>query len=182
MLEKVRYADYEKKVDIESYTDGYAYDYYSNCYLMSVLGHDSSVKAITSALVSGERVEILSDPCVHLSKSYVDRFRILSTKLSNGLLHQIALTESFFRSSNKGSELLYIDREEHAPSIVYESIKKRYSIPLIPEWSEWLYRKLGQQGGLEELSGTTKVLKLTADEDEISSLVSEGIKNRKINF
>ena len=182
MLEKVRYTDYAKEVDIESYTDGYAYDEYSNCYLMSVLGHDSSVKAITSALVSGRGVEILSDPSIELSKSYVDKYRILSSKLGNSLLHQIALADSFFGSSDNGHKLLYIDKEKNIPRTVYESIRKRYSVPLIPEWSDWLYKKIKEADGLEELSGTIKVLKLTADEDEISSLVSEGIKNREIVF
>ncbi len=182
MLEKVKYANYEKGIDIESYTDGYAYDEYSSCYLMSVLGHDSSVKAITAALVSGGSIEVLADSSIDLSKSYVDKYRILSSKLGNGLLHQIALADSFLGSSDNGHKLLYIDREENAPRIVYESIKKKYSVPLIPEWSLWLYKKLGRENHLDELSGTRKVIKLTVSEEELDSIISEGIKNSKIVF
>lgn len=165
----------------KAYTDGYAYDEYSNFYLISVLGHDSSVKAITSALVSGARVEIISTPSINLSKNYFEKYKILSTKLGSGLLHQIVLADSFFNFNN-GYRLLYINRKEHAPQIVYENIRKRYSVPLILEWATWLYKKIKETGGLEELLDPIKVLKLTINEDEISALVSDGIKNREIVF
>ena len=49
---------------MDAFTDGYAYDDYSCLYLLSVAGRDSNVKAITSALVSGRAVDILSDETI----------------------------------------------------------------------------------------------------------------------
>jgi NADH:ubiquinone oxidoreductase subunit len=150
--------------------------------LMSVGGYEAKVKAITSALVSGREIEILGENSLYLSQDYSHRYRILSTKLGSGLLHQIVLADGFFRSSDRGNNLLYIDKKERAPEIVYNTIKSNYSIPLIPEWSGWLYRRIKQEDCLEELSGTRKVIRLSVTEEELDSFVSEGIKNGEIGF
>lgn len=182
MLEKVRYTDHWKGVDVEAYTDGYAYDGYSYLYLMSVGGYEARVKAITSALVSGREIDIIGQNPLALSQDFTQKYRILSTKLESGLLHQVVLAEGFLKSSDKGSKLLYIDKEEHAPEIVYNSIKKNYSVPLILEWSGWLYKKIKQEDCLEELSGTRKVIRLSVSEEELDSFVSEGMKSGEIDF
>jgi len=182
VLEKVRYSDYWKEVDVEAYTDGYAYDQYFYLYLMSVGGYEARVKAITSALVSGREIEITGKNPLHLSQDFSQKYRILSTKLRNGLLHQVVLADSFFRSSDKGSKLLYIDNQKHASEMVYNAIKRNYSVPLIPEWSKWLYKKMKQENCLEELSGTKKVVRLSVSEEELDSFISEGIKNGEIDF
>jgi len=81
-----------------------------------------------------------------------------------------------------GTKLLYIHKDELAPLIVYDTVKKGCSVPLIPEWSQWLYRRMKEENGIEELSGTAKVLKLTFGEEELDSMVSEGIRNGEIDF
>ncbi|MFA5032778.1 MAG: hypothetical protein WC614_07145 [bacterium] len=181
MIEKVRYSDDEKRISVEAFTDGYAYDQYSRLYLLSVAGYDSSVRAITSAFLSWKSVDILTEKPISLSKGYAEKYRVLSTKVGNGLLHQIVLADNFFNSS-RGDKLLYIDNEKQTPEIIYNSIKKSYSVPLIPEWSLWLYRRLAQENCLEELRGTKKVIRLNADEEKLDSIVSEGVKNNEISF
>ena len=81
-----------------------------------------------------------------------------------------------------GTKLLYIHKDELAPLIVYDTIKRGCSVPLIPEWSQWLYRKMKEGNVIEELSGTVKVMKLAFDEEELDSMVSEGIRNGEIDF
>jgi hypothetical protein len=182
VLERVRYADHWKETDVEAYTDGYAYDQYSHLYLMSVGGYEAWVKAITSALVSGKEIEIAGEHPLNLWSSFSHKYRILSTKLVSGLLHQMVLAEPFFKSSRGADKLIYVDDQSHAPQIVFNTIKKNYAVPLIPEWSEWLYQKIKEEDGLEELSGTTKVIRLSVSEEELDSFVSEGIKNSDIEF
>ena len=182
MLERVRYTDYYTGIDVQAFTDGYAYDEYSSLYLLSVAGHDSSVKAITSALVSGRRIEILSEDVINVGTEFGQKYRILNTKLPSALLHQIVATEGFFKSSDNRCKLLYIDKEEDIPRVLYEVIKNGYPIPLIPEWSEWLYEKIKEENGSEELSGTKKVLKLDLDEEYLDSMISEGVKSGEIVF
>lgn len=182
MLEKVRYFDYQKEVDVEAFTDGYAYDRYSHLYLMSVAGYEARVKAITSALVTGREIQVIREDTFLLSQDWSQRYRILSTKLDNNLLHQLVLADCFLKSSNNGNKLLYIDNEENAPELVYNTIKTAYPVPLIPEWSEWLYRKVMQENRLEELSGTRKVVRLSVSEQELDNFISEGIRNGEIEF
>ena len=182
MLEKVRYSDSWKELDVEAYTDGYAYDRYSHLYLMSVAGYEARVKAITSALVTGREIQIIGQDNTSACQDFSQRYRILSTRLGNNLLHQIVLADVFFRSSNGGDKLLYIDKEDRAPELVYDTIKRYYSVPLIPEWSEWLYRKIQQENCLEELSGSRRVLRLSVKEEQLDTFISEGIKNAEIEF
>ena len=182
VLEKVRYSDNWKEVDVEAYTDGYAYDQYSYLYLMSVGGYEARVKAITSALVSGKEIRIVGENPLSLWHSFSEKYKILGSRLGSGLIHQIVLADAFFKSSDKGDKLLYVDKEEDAPEMVYNSIKRNYSVPLIPQWSRWLYEKIKQENCLEELSGTKKVIRLSVSEEELDSFISEGIKNGEIEF
>jgi predicted RecB family endonuclease len=182
VLEKVKYSDNWKEVDVEAYTDGYAYDQYSHLYFMSVGGYEARVKAITSALVSGREIRILGENPLSLWHSFSEKYKILGSKLGIGLIHQIVLADAFFKSSDKGDKLLYVDKDEDAPEIVYNSIKRNYSVPLIPQWSQWLYEKIKQENGLEELSGTKKVIRLFVSEEELDSFISEGIKSGEIEF
>ena len=182
MLERVRYTDYYSDIDVEAFTDGYAYDEYSSLYLLSVAGRDSNVKAITSALVSGRRIEIISRDVINVGTEFGQKYRILSTKLPNALLHQIVAAEGFFKPSDNRCKLLYIDEEEGTPRVLYEAVKNSYPVPLIAEWSEWLYEKIRKEDGLEKLSGTKKVLKLEIDEEYLDSIISEGVKSGEIVF
>jgi hypothetical protein len=181
MLEKVRYWDYNKKSVIDAYTDGYAYDAYSHLYLISVVGHDSSVKAITSALLIGKYITILSRPPCRVRRSFLENYRVLSTKLKSGFLHQIITTSSLFKSNGRKSSFLYIDKEQNIEQDVFKYIKENYATPLIPAWSGWLYKKLKEKN-IENLSGNKKLIRITADEEFLDSLVSEGIKNKEIDF
>jgi len=180
MLEKVKYTDYVRGIDVEAYTDGYAYGPYSNVYLLSLAGNDSSVKAISSAVVSGKIIDILSEEPVYLEKNFGQKYRILNNRLGSSLLHQLVLADSFFNL--EGDRLLYVGREEDAPQILYRAVRESCSVPMISEWSEWLYDRLKKEDGLEELRGTRKVLKLSIEERELESIVSEGVKSGEIRF
>jgi hypothetical protein len=181
MLEKVRFRDSGKGLDVEAYTDGYAYDEYSCLYLLSVGGHDSNVKAITSAVVSGRNVEILSKPAVELWASYGQRFRVLSARLPDAALHQIVAEDGFFRSAGIPENLLYVD-EQCPARLVYETIRSGYPVPLVPGWSDWLYQSLKRKGYLSELRGTRKVLRLSVSEETLDPMISEGVSSGEISF
>jgi hypothetical protein len=181
MLERVRLRDIEKGVDVEAFTDRYACDEYSCLYLLSVAGRDSNVKAITSAAVSGRIVEVLSEPAVEAWSSYGQRYRIMSARLPGSALHQVVAEEGFFRNAEKPQTLLCVGDGDPA-LLVYEAVRRAYPVPLVREWSGWLYRRLVQEGHVRELSGTRKVLKMTLGEELLDSLVSEGVKSGEISF
>ena len=181
MLEKVRFRDYDKGLDVEAFTDGYAYDDYSCPYLLSVGGRDSSVKAVTSALVSGRTVEILSDRVIELYKSYASKYRVLSSRLPGASLHQVVAEEGFFRSGDTPETLLYVENDNPA-RLVYEAVRNGYPVPVVPDWVDWLYGKLRTKGHVRELKGTLKVLRLSVNEGILDSLISDGIGSGEISF
>jgi hypothetical protein len=181
MLEKVRFRDYVKGVDVQAFTDGYAYDEHSRLYLLSVAGRDSSVKAITSAVVSGETVEILSDGVTELYPSYGTKYRILGGRLPGAALHQVVAGEGFFKTADRPESLLYAEDGDSA-RIVYEAVRRGYPVPVVPEWSDWLYRKLKGNGYVNEMKGNRKVLRLSVNEGLLDFLISEGIASGEISF
>ena len=181
MLEKVRFRDYDRGLDVEAYTNGYAYDEYSCPYLLSVGGRDSTVKAVTSALVGGRTVEIMSNRIIELNKSYDTRYRILSGRLPGSSLHQVVAEEGFFRSGDTPETLLYVENDNPA-QLVYEAVRGGYPVPVVPDWVDWLYGKLRTKGHVRELKGTLKVLRLSVNEGILDSLISEGVGNGEISF
>jgi hypothetical protein len=181
MLEKVRFRDYSNGIDVEAFTDGYSHDEYSYLYLLSVAGHDSNVKAITSALVSGRSIDIMSEPVIEAGTLYGQKYRIMSTRLPSTLLHQVVASEGFFRSSEGPANLLYVEKDDPA-RLVYEAVRSGYPVPVIPEWSDWLYKRLRQEGHVHELQGTKKVLTLTLDEETLDLLISDAVSNGEISF
>jgi len=182
MLEKVRYSDPYGGIGVEAFTDGYAYDDYLHLYLLSAAGRDSSVKAITSAVTSGRYVDILSDRVITVNKPYAESYRILSSKPASGFLHQVVLSDRFFNCEPLGNKLIYVPDGDDVAAAVYEAVRSNYAVPLIPEWSQWLYEKMAEQMALEQLSGNRRVLRLSADEELLDDLVSEGVRNGEITF
>jgi len=181
MLEKVRHYDHCRGIHIECHTDGYSYSEYNELYLLSVVGFDSAVKGITSAAVSGREIEILSDYVIIIYANRHENYRILSTKLPSGLLHQIVAVESFFTEEG-ASKIIYVAESQSVEEAVYHKLQQTYTVPAIPEWAGWLYQKLTENGLVEEFKGTIKVLQLKVHEKSLDELVSEGVKNKEIFF
>ena len=176
------YADPAAGVHVESLTDGYVHDDHWRVYMLSVAGHDSAVKAITAALVSGRSIDVVSDSTLTLMKPYGEHYRVLSSKLPSAFLHQMVVSERFFDAGEDGQRLIYIGDGEEADAILYEVVRSSYAVPLIPEWSRWLYGKLADVEALGELSGTRTVLTLDADEELLDELISEGVATGEIGF
>ena len=181
-MDKVRYVDYVNGQDVEVFTDGYAHDEYNTIYLLSVCGQDSEVKAITSALVSFKSVQIIHDDDeVNVDTGYNNKYKILTTKLECGQLHQILLSETFFNHES-GEKLIYVEEGTDIIKAVYNQIDKTFPVPLIPEWSEWLYHKIRECAAIEELKGNIRIIILRVTEKGLGELISEGVKSGEISF
>lgn len=182
MLEKIQMTDYAKNVHIEAYTDGYAYDEYEQIYLLSIVGHDSAVKGISAAVLNNRIFEILKgDDLMRASAPWHYRNRILSSRLPSGMLHQLVISELFF-SREHGSILIYVPEGERVEEIVFNTLKERFAVPALPEWSRWIFKRLKEEEALDELSGNVKVLRLNTSEQQLDEVISEGIRSDKISF
>jgi hypothetical protein len=181
MLVKIRHHDYHREIRIECYTDGYLYNDYEEFYLISVLGFDSAVKGITAAAVSFREVEIITEPPITLYGSRNEKYRILTAKLTSGLLHQIVCCESFFTEEGT-TKIIHIPYGMNIPQTIYKNIQHGYTIPAIPEWAEWLHQKIIENELLKQLRGNITAFQLCTHEKELDNLISEGIKNKEITI
>jgi NADH:ubiquinone oxidoreductase subunit len=180
MLVKIRYHDYHREIRIECYTDGYIYNDYDEFYLLSAVGFDSAVKGITAAAVSFREIEIITEPPITLYAGRNEKYRILSTKLTSGLLHQIVCCESFFTESD--TKIIHIPRGLNIPRTIYKNIQRGYTIPAIPEWAEWLHLRITENELLKELKGNMKAYELRTHENQLDMLISEGVRNKEITI
>ncbi len=182
MLERVRYRDLARGIDVHAFTDGYAYDDYGRVHLLSVAGRDSNVKAVTTALVSGFEVEVISGEWLALRKDYAEQYRVLSARLPSGLVHQLVLSHGFFERDGLPRRLVYAEDEDGIARLVYETVRGSYAVPLIPEWSDWLCERMRREDMLRQLSGTRTVVEISADEERLDELISAGVMNGEIRF
>lgn len=181
-MDTIRYMDYERGLSVEAYCDAYVYDEYRTIYLLSVCGQDSAVKAITSALVSFKSVEICNkNNVVTVDTGYNNNYKILTTKLECGQLHQLLLIETFFNNESE-EKLIYVEEGTDIIKTVYNQINRTYPVPLIPKWSEWLYHKIRECEAIEALKGNIRIIKLRVTEKELDELISNGIRSGEINF
>ena len=191
MPDRIIYQDLENNISVNAFTDCYILDEYNYLYLVSIAGSDSSVKAISSAVIQGKDIEIIpsvkGSESINCKISYINNYKLLTSKLNNILLHQIVASESFFMNYNSASRLLFVSKNNNSNASnvedkIYDIIKSSYSTPVISEWKTWLYNKLAENSCIEELNGNAKALKLNIDEDSLDNLISEGIKLNEISF
>ena len=182
MLEKVRYTDLKHYSSVEAFTGGYAYDDLHYAYLLSVGGRESSVKAVVSGLLAGYSVRVGPEGIVELERAPGSKYRVLGQRLPSGLMHEIVAAEEFFTPGRNGRKLLYLPEGRDAARAVYETIKRAYAVPMIPEWSDWLYEKLQEIYALRPLLGTVRVMDLKVDEELLDELISEGVKTGELSF
>jgi hypothetical protein len=182
MLERVRYLDEQKGIGVDAFTDGYAYDDYHRVYLLSAAGRESNVKAITSAVTCGQQVDIVGRQTVTVTKAYGEKYRVLGTRLPSGMIHQVMLSEGFLETAGANGKLIYVGEGQDVRTAVYEAVRTGFAVPLVPGWSEWLYDRLRESDAVTELAGTRRVVRLSASEDVLDELVSEGVRSGEIRF
>jgi hypothetical protein len=183
MIERISMDDYQKGIAITAYTDGYSYDEYNSLYLISILGHDSAVKAISAGIISQRDVTIEQEGTGRpYSALYGEKYRIMSARLDSGLLHQIVAVDELFSQGSNGRGLIYIGRNTDITTVIFTTIKTNLGTPLLPEWSEWLMGQLREEASLEFMQGSVPVVRLTLGEQELDSIISEGIKQQTIRF
>ncbi len=180
MLKKIRHDDSHRGIRIECYTDGYIYNEYDEFHLISVVGFDSAVKGITAAAVSFKEIEILTKPPLTLYASRSERYRILTVKLTSGLLHQIVACEGFFTQGE--NTIIHVPEGENTAQTIFRKIRQAHTIPAIPEWAEWLHRKITQRELLHELKGNIKACQLNTSEKQLDELISEGVRSKEIRI
>lgn len=142
--------------------------------LLSVVGPETSVKALTAGLRSSGKdqnridygAQVGNVHYIHLAKC-PDGYSIYRAKLDYGLWHVLCLAR----------------REGFLPVLTEETVgqllrRNPFTTPLLQEWIPWLYESMKKKGAIVELSQSgCQAGLLLADNDALDALVSEGLRN-----
>jgi len=170
---------------VEVFTDGYAYDQVTNwLHLISLVGNDSAVKAVSAAMIAHREITIHRDDAsaLELTACPYSKYRILSAKLDCGAVHQIVADDRFFRHDGPGSQLLVIPPDDDLATAVYQQVVSRIASPVIPEWAGWICSRLKQDEHLAELKGTVRAVEVDVDEPTLDKIISHGVAEGEISF
>ena len=180
-MHKISMFDHYKAIGIKAFTDGFSYDEYGYIYLVSILGPDSSVKGLSSAIVTLKDVTIDLDDDYEVSVCSMpgEKYRILSARLDCGLLHQIVVMESILKAGNR---TIYIGDKSETSNVIFSMIRKSFGTPLLPEWKDWLIREIQNNELIETMQGNIQLARINLKEKQLDAIVSVGIRNNRIGF
>lgn len=144
--------------------------------LLSVVGPETSVKALTAGLRSSAQDQRRIEYTVHvgdINRTNLARcpagYRIYRTKMGYDLWHVLCLAQ----------------REGFMPVMTEQTVwqllqNDKFTTPLLREWVPWLYKKMKERANVIPLTqhGCQAGLLLT-DNATLDELVSEGIKKRR---
>jgi len=185
MLDTVVFEEYWRNIKVSAYTDLYAYDPEDWALVfISLAGNEQAVKAISSAFVACKTISIRreGEPEHVVKGNPASRYRIMSTKLTGGPLHQIVADARFYLNAESDSHLVIIPEEREVHEAIYTQVLINLASPLIPAWAPWLCHRLQEIDRLREMAGTLKVAEVCADELIVDEMVSDGIRTGQISF
>jgi hypothetical protein len=185
MLDQVIFEVYWKGIKVSAYTDLYAYNPEDSSLLfISLAGTEQAVKAISSAIIGCQTVSIRregnTEILVHGHPA--TRFRVLSTKLPGGAVHQLVADTRFFGTSDTEAHLVVIPQDQDVCRVVYSQVLTHLTSPLIPEWAAWICGQLKDMDQMREMEGTLRVVAISADEATVDQIISEGVRMRRISL
>jgi len=185
MLDIVVFEEPWRNIKVSAYTDLYAYDPEDGAVLfISLAGNEQAVKAISSAIIACKTFGIRrEEQPEHLLNGHpASRYRIMSTKLAGGSLHQIVADARFWVNLDSESRLVIIPTDTQPHEAIYSQVLTPLASPVIPAWAQWVCDRLEQMDRLREMAGTLRVAKVVADDRIIDEIVSEGIRTGQINI
>jgi hypothetical protein len=185
MLDIVVFEECWRNIEVSAYTDLSAYDPENGAVLfMSLAGNEQAVKSISSAIIACKTVSIRCEgQPEHIMHGHpASRYRIMSTKLAGGSLHQIVADARFYTRSDEESRLVIIPPDMEPHEAIYSQVLAPLASPAIPAWAQWIYGRLQQMDRITEMAGTLRVVEVAVDERTMDEIISEGIRMGQINI
>jgi hypothetical protein len=185
MLDTVVFEEQWRNIKVSAYTDLYAYDPEDGAVLfISLAGNEQAVKAVSSAIIACKTFSIRreGEPEHLLNGHRASRYRIMSTKLAGGSLHQIVADSRFWANSDSKSCLVIIPPGMQPYEAIYSQVLAPLASPVIPAWAQWVCDRLQQTDRLREMAGTLRIVDVAIDDRIVDEIVSEGIRMGQINF
>ena len=162
---------------------------FSPAHLISVVGGDSEISAIWSALSMDEHFTVSGPACDDLRVSLgrnatCFRGSILLPGRKRPLRHMVALSSELAgiaESASEGANRTILLRGE--PVFVLYRLATRFGLPVIQDWSEWFWNELQQRKLMKPLLGIGCCpVVIYGTKAKFLSLISWGVKRGAIVF
>lgn len=182
------------------YATQMSYDVYSNDLLfMSVVGYKTIIDRINDVIIkSREAVGIRARGC-YCSKSRGMQYIMETRKNENSdLVHANIYIKDYHRMGTNNSEefSIYMYTYENDPfkqdkyiDLLYDKIYKYSSVPMIPEWKNYIYNQLQEQRVIRKartllMDGIREVeiQKYVGSQETIKNIIEGGLRAGAINI
>jgi len=146
--------------------------------LLSVAGPHSAVKALLAAAATGTSIRTDGMPKAQFTGSREGGGRILTAPLAPGLVHGLYV----------GPALLERDAPRFAmlgdsPAAIFRELARRFTLPALPEWADWMAKKLADQGRVRPLAGFGAAgVEVSLTEAGLDALVAEGVRTGAVRM
>lgn len=174
------YMDIEKGYRVSAVVDRFLFEgtpeYGGQIVLLSAIGPHSAVRGILAAAATGR--EIRYDRFQRARFYGRDGGRILTAALGGGVTHGCFIGPRLLQAED-GRIAILCDE----PRKVFDRLCQSMAIPALPEWAAWLYEELKSKHLLTPLAGMgASGCIVSASEDEIDLILSDGVKRGALTF
>lgn len=182
------------------YATQMSYDVYSNDLLfMSIVGYKTIIDRINDVIIkSREAVGIRARGC-YCSKSRGVQYIMETRKNENSdLVHANIYIKDYHKMGTNDSEVfaIYMYTYENDPfkqdkyiELLYDKLYKYSSVPMIPEWKNYIYNQLQEQRVIRKartllMDGIREVeiQKYVGNQETIKNIIENGLRAGAINI
>ena len=181
------------------YATQLTYDVYTNDLLfISVVGYKTIIDKINDVIVKSRDAVGIRARGVYCSKSRGAQYTIDTRKNENSdLVHANIYIKDYHKIDLNSEEFtVYMFAYENDPfkidkvkDLLYDKLYKYSSVPIIPEWKEYIYNQLNEQRVIRsartillEGSREVEVFKYVGNQEQLKGIISEGLSSGRINI
>jgi hypothetical protein len=157
----------------------------AKAHLISVVGGDTQMAAISAAMATGETFEIEGSGIATVSVSLERNAQIGRGSLQlpgqkGALRHLVGLSEDMVSNNGSQGRVILVDS---TPTFVWSALAQIHGLPGLPDWSEWVCAQLVAKRTLVPLLGIgCKPSIVKASKKRLLAWIGYGIKKGRLAF
>ena len=181
------------------YATQMTYDSYTNDLMyLSIVGYKTIIDKINDVMIKSREAVGIRARGVYCSKSRNAQYIMDTRKNDNSdLVHANIYIKDYHKMDVNSEEFAaYMFVYENDPfkvdkikDLLYDKLYKYSSVPLIPEWKEYIYNQLNDSGYLRttrtivlEDTREVEVIKYVGNQEQLKEIISRGLANHVINI
>ena len=181
------------------YATQLTYDLYTNDLIyMSVVGYKTIIDKINDVLIKSREAVGIRARGTYCSKGRNTQYTMDTRKNENSdLVHANIYIKDYHKMGANTEEFtLYMYVYENDPfkidklkDLLYDKLYKYSSVPIIPEWKEYIYNSLQEERCLRNATTLlmqgqreVEVTKYVGNQEQLKRIISDGLSNRNISI